>query len=87
MNASFRRLCAAVIMLGLCCAMSPSAQTAQAPKAVNAPALSPNVTAEMNTPDFWIKNLKGDPDRVSYLVEIRNGKQVVVSTLPSATAF
>ncbi len=64
MNASFRRLCAAVIMLGLCFSMSPAAQTPQTQKAVNAPALSPNVTAEMNTPDFWIKNLKGDPDRV-----------------------
>jgi branched-chain amino acid transport system substrate-binding protein len=30
---------------------------------------------------------KGDPDRVSYLVEIRNGKQVVTTTLPPATPF
>jgi len=28
---------------------------------------------------------KGDPDRVSYLVEIKNGKQVVTTTLPPAT--
>jgi len=28
---------------------------------------------------------KGDPDRVSYLVEIRGGKQVVTATLPPAT--
>ena len=27
---------------------------------------------------------KGDPDRVSYLVEIRNGKQVVTNTLAPA---
>ena len=27
---------------------------------------------------------KGDPDRVSYLVEIRNGKQVVTTTLAPA---
>jgi len=30
---------------------------------------------------------KGDPDRVSYLVEIKNGKQVVTTTLPPATPF
>ena len=30
---------------------------------------------------------KGDPDRVSYLVEIKNGKQVVTATLPSAKPF
>ena len=30
---------------------------------------------------------KGDPDRVSYLVEIRNGKQVVTTTLPPAAPF
>ena len=28
---------------------------------------------------------KGDPDRVSYLVEIKGGKQIVVSTLPAAS--
>ena len=30
---------------------------------------------------------KGDPDRVSYLVEIRNGKQVVTNTLAPAKPF
>ncbi len=30
---------------------------------------------------------KGDPDRVSYLVEIKGGKQMVVSTLPAAGSF
>ena len=30
---------------------------------------------------------KGDPDRVSYLVEIRNGKQVVTTTLAPAKPF
>jgi branched-chain amino acid transport system substrate-binding protein len=30
---------------------------------------------------------KGDPDRVSYLVEIKGGKQVVTTTLPPATPF
>jgi len=30
---------------------------------------------------------KGDPDRVSYLVEIKGGKQIVTTTLPPATPF
>lgn len=30
---------------------------------------------------------KGDPDRVSYLVEIKGGKQIVVGTLPPAAPF
>ena len=30
---------------------------------------------------------KGDPDRVSYLVEVRNSKQGVVATLPSAAPY
>ena len=29
----------------------------------------------------------GDPDRVSYLVEVKNGKQQVISTLPPLTPF
>jgi branched-chain amino acid transport system substrate-binding protein len=29
----------------------------------------------------------GDPDRVSYIVEIRNGKQVVTTTLPPLKPF
>ncbi len=33
-------------------------------KAMNAPRLSPNVTEEMRSPDFWVKKLKGDPDQV-----------------------
>ena len=51
-------------MLGLICIVPVAAQTAQTAKPVNAPRLSPNVTEEMVHPDFWIKNLKGDPDKV-----------------------
>jgi branched-chain amino acid transport system substrate-binding protein len=29
----------------------------------------------------------GDPDRVSYIVEVRDGKQVILATLPPATPF
>jgi branched-chain amino acid transport system substrate-binding protein len=29
----------------------------------------------------------GDPDRVSYLVEVKNGKQHVISTLPPIAPF
>ena len=29
----------------------------------------------------------GDPDRVSYIVEIRDGKQVVLQTLPPNNPF
>jgi len=37
---------------------------AQEAKSENAPRLSPNVTEEMLHPEFWIANLKGDPDQV-----------------------
>ncbi|MHB9028808.1 MAG: SH3 domain-containing protein [Candidatus Latescibacterota bacterium] len=37
---------------------------AQEAKSENAPRLSPNVTEEMRTPQFWISNLKGNPDQV-----------------------
>ena len=30
---------------------------------------------------------KGDPDRVSYLIEVRNGKQVVTAVLPASGKF
>lgn len=36
----------------------------QVTKPRNAPALSPNVSEEMLHPEFWIANLKGDPDQV-----------------------
>ncbi len=36
----------------------------QAAKQKNAPPLSPNVTEEMLHPEFWIRNLQGNPDRV-----------------------
>lgn len=51
-------------LYGLLLALFTGAVEAQSPKIVNAPRLSPNVTGEMLTPDFWIANLKGNPDQV-----------------------
>ncbi|MFA6470703.1 MAG: hypothetical protein WCU00_01575, partial [Candidatus Latescibacterota bacterium] len=51
-------------------------------KSENAPALSPNTTEEMQHPEFWISNLKGNPDRVILTPEQIAGLNRKNSTKP-----
>ncbi len=55
---------AGCIFLSTLLLIAPGTSAPQDAKSENAPRLSPNVTEEMLHPQFWIANLKGDPDRV-----------------------
>jgi len=43
---------------------APSPRRERRPEQLSAPKIVPGTTAEMQTPEFWISNINGDPDRV-----------------------
>ena len=43
---------------------APRTRRERRPEQLSAPRIVPRTTAEMQTPEFWISNINGDPDRV-----------------------
>jgi hypothetical protein len=69
-----------LVLLGFFGGSSEAQYDVSKVKSENAPGISPNTTEEMQHPEFWISNVKGDPDKV-----VLTPEQIVVLNKKNST--